>query len=118
MLFDTAFQSLQQNPSITLGRMSRKLLISRRTIQKAIALQTGRGFRELREEILVAKAKSLFVSEPTLAIKAISFALGYKSQRSFARAVRRATGISPEELRFVVGEKRLGQHEMPIAAKT
>ncbi len=76
MLFDNAFQSLQQNPT----------------------------------------AKSLLVSEPTLPIKAISFALGYKSQRSFARAVRRATGISPEELRSAVVE-RLRQEEMSRAPK-
>lgn len=116
-LLHDAVESLRQNPSLGLQGLSQKLRVSTRTIQKAINLQTGRSFRDLREEIVVTKAKSLLVSEPALAIKALSFALGYKSPRSFARAVRRVTGISPEELRSAIVEERTRREEMSKTAK-
>jgi len=37
--------------------------------------------------------------QPEWAIKQVSFEVGYKSARSFARAIKRASGLSPEELR-------------------
>jgi AraC-like DNA-binding protein len=60
---------------------------------------TGKTFSNLRQAILMAKVKELFVSQPQLAIKEVSFSVGYRSARSFARAVRRACGFSPEAFR-------------------
>jgi AraC-like DNA-binding protein len=99
LLFHSIAVCLKQNPAISLGTLSKELQLSRRTIQKAIAVGSGKNFRSLREEFLLARVKSLFLSEPTSGIKAISFTIGYESPRSFARAIRRACGFSPEELR-------------------
>lgn len=111
LLFRSIARCLQQNPSISLGMLSQELQLSRRTIQKTIAEESGKSFRDLREEFLMNRVKSLFLSEPTLAIKAISFAIGYESPRSFARAIRRACGFSPEELRSLTAGEMLGGQE-------
>lgn len=97
--------------------LSQELRLSRRTIQKTVVVACGKNFRDLREEVLIARVKNLFVSEPTLAIKAISFSLGYESPRSFARAIRRACGFSPEELRSAVAEEFLSRHEVGARGK-
>ena len=99
ILFQTVSECLHRSPCISLGHLSRELGISRRTIQKSINTATGKSFRDLREEILVSRVRGFFISRPTLAIKELSFDVGYKSARSFARAIKRACGICPEELR-------------------
>jgi hypothetical protein len=45
------------------------LQLSRRPIQKTVVVAIGKSFRDLREVLLVARVKNLFISEPTLAIK-------------------------------------------------
>ncbi len=96
LLFEEISICLHESPSKTLLDISKNLRVSRRT---------GGTFRGLREEILLTNVRSLFVSQPTLAIKELCFAVGFKSATSFARAIKRASGSSPEELRFrVVGE--------------
>lgn len=112
ILFHNISLLLEQNPSISLGVLSREPRVSRRTIQKIINLANGKSFRGVREEIFLTRVKSLFISEPSLAIKALSFSVGYESPRSFGRAVRRACGFSPEELRSLVAEEVLGMREI------
>jgi AraC-like DNA-binding protein len=109
ILLHNISRCLQQNPSISLAALCRELQLSRRTIQKAVVVASGKTFRDLREEALIARVKNLFISEPSLAIKAISFSLGYESPRSFARAIRRACGFSPQELRAVAAEEFLSR---------
>jgi len=111
MLFHNVSLCLQQKPSISLENLSRELQVSRRTIQKTIVFASGKTFRDLREEILVARAKALFISKPNLPIKALSFSVGYESPRSFARAIRRACGCSPEQLRSVASQELLSRDE-------
>jgi AraC-like DNA-binding protein len=96
---------LHRHPSCSLAALSRELGVSPRTIQQAVNTVTGKGFRNLRGEILVATVKGLLISGPTLAIKELSFQVGYRSPRSFARAIRHASGVSPQELRSSIAEK-------------
>jgi AraC-like DNA-binding protein len=99
LLFETISLHLHRNPSTSLGDLSGQLRVSRRTIQTVIIVKTGKGFTNLRKEMLLAKVRNLFMSQPAWAIKEVSFAVGYRSARSFARAIKRACGSSPEELR-------------------
>ena len=99
LLFESISLQLHRNPCASLGDLSGKLRVSRRTLQKVITVKTGKGFSDLREELLLAKVRNLFISQPAWAIKEVSFAVGYRSARSFARAIKRACGSSPEELR-------------------
>ena len=98
-LFDAVSLRLTRTPSRLLGEFSRELRVSRRTIERAVIVASGKTFRKLREEILVERVRSTFTTDPTRGIKELASRLGYKSPRSFARAIRRACGSSPEELR-------------------
>ena len=107
LLFQGISHSLSQSPSISLVGLSRELQVSPRTIEMAVATMTGKTFRDVREEILMATVRCLFVSNSALAVKELSQRVGYKSASSFARAIRRACGLCPEELRF-----RMAREEM------
>ncbi len=99
LLLNAVFHQLSRAPSCQLGDLSRELCVSRRTIEIAVSITTGKTFRDVREEMLVERVKSLLESRPTRAIKEVSFDLGYKSPRSFSRAIKRACGCSPAQLR-------------------
>ena len=99
LLLNAVLHQLSRAPSCPLGDLSRELCVSRRTIEIAVSITTGKTFRDVREKMLVERVKSLLESRPTRAIKEVSFDLGYKSPRSFARAIKRACGSSPAQLR-------------------
>ena len=111
VLFEQISACLKENPRTTLEELSQGLQVSKRTIKKTVRLWTGGNFRHYREEVLMEKVKGFFAHQPGAAIKVLSIDLGFKSPSSFARAVRRASGACPGELRtFVAGE-------MPAAEK-
>jgi AraC-like DNA-binding protein len=99
LLFDRIILALQGNPRCSLEGLSRELHVSCRTIQNAVNEITGKKFRDLREELLLVRIKNLLVSAPNATIREVSLQAGYSSSRSFARAVRRASGVSPKQLR-------------------
>src|SRR6266568_4380352 len=107
VLFNRITLTLQGNPCCSLGELSRELRVSRRTIQNAVDAITGRKFRDLRDELLVVKIKSLLGSAPNITISQVSLEAGFKSPRSFARAVRRASGVSPQQLRTLIAHELL-----------
>jgi AraC-like DNA-binding protein len=98
-LIDTVLRRLNGAPSTPLTDLTRELRVSRRTLQYAVRMSTGKTFRELRDELRVERVKTALESHPTRAIKALSSELGYKSPRSFARAIKRACGSPPAKLR-------------------
>ena len=105
LLFEQISESLKGNPRKTLEELSQTLHVSKRTIKKTVRLATGGNFRRYRENVLMERVKGFFAVQPGVAIKVLSIDLGFKSPSSFARAVRRASGSCPGELRtFVAGE--------------
>ena len=98
-LFGQVFSLLVQNPHTTLSSISRALDVERHTIERAVRLSTGRPFRQLRREILFSATSKHLQGEPGESIKEISFALGFRSPRAFARFVRHSSGLSPSEFR-------------------
>ena len=91
--------SLQRKPNTSLRELSRELHVSRRTIQNAVISVAGKKFRDLQEETLLARVQSILMTRPGIAIKELSCDVGYRSPQSFARALRRACGVPPEQLR-------------------
>lgn len=89
---------LEGDPCRSLSDLSEELQVSRRTIQNTVNLVTGKKFRDLREDLLLTKIKKLLESANTT-IRKVSLEAGYKSSRSFARAVRRVCGVTPQQLR-------------------
>lgn len=105
LLFNTIALTLQGSPCCSLSDLSRELQISRHTIQNTVKAVTGKKFRDLREELLLARVKKLLVSGPGTTIKRVALEVGYRSTRSFSRAVRRACGASPTQLRTRITKK-------------
>lgn len=105
ILFTHIFATLERSPRLSLEDCSHLLRLSPRSVQQAVHAATGASFRALQERALLAEAERL-TSYPPLSIKEIAFATGYKSARSFSRAVRRSCGISPRELRALLLKER------------
>lgn len=98
-LFDAVSFCLYETPYRLLGDLALQLRVSRRTIENCIYLSAGKTFRDLRQEILLERTKNLLASNPAMSVKELSFAVGFKSASSFSRAIKRACGSCPEELR-------------------
>lgn len=111
ILLDQIAEYLNENPRKTLEELSQSLRVSKRTIKKTVRLATSGKFRSYREGVLMDRIKGFFAVQPGVAIKVLSIDLGFKSPSSFARAVRRASGSCPGELRSVVAG------ELPKAEK-
>ena len=111
ILFEQIAASLTENPRRTLEELSQSLRVSKRTIKKTVRTVTGGTFRSYREGVLMDRVKGFFAVQLGVAIKVLSIDLGFKSPSSFARAVRRASGSCPGELRTVVAG------ELPRAEK-
>ena len=109
LLFERVAIRLQRNPSSSLRKLSRDLRVGRRTIQKAVNVVTGKKFRILKDEFLLKMVKTLLASGPNMTIRKRSLEVGYKTSRSFARAVRRASGFSPQELRLRLERRPLAK---------
>jgi AraC-like DNA-binding protein len=109
LLCEEIFRRVHKNPHGSIGRLSRELGVSRRTIQCVLKTKTGKTFRVVREEILMLNVKQLLLSQPGLAIKEVSFAAGFTSPRSFGRTVKRASGLCPEELRSLLARDYAGK---------
>src|SRR5216110_2547788 len=105
LLYERISSSLHQNPSLSLEELSRELRVSRRTIQNTVIAVTGKKFRDLREELLLARFRSALLAEPAAGIKELSSQIGYGSPRSFARAIRRLCGVSPKQLRALIASE-------------
>lgn len=99
LLFNRIIAALRRNPCCSLRELSRELQVSCRTIQNAIRAVTGKKLRDLREELLLVRIKNLLELTPNATIGKVSLEAGYRSARSFARAVRRTCGVTPQQLR-------------------
>jgi len=112
LLFKRISKRLRESPRSSIRSLALELGISCRTIQLVVSSQAGKSFSALREESLLEMVTQLFTSQPGLAIKEVSFSVGFCSPRSFARAVKRACGLSPEELRSCVAQEPF--HEQTV----
>ena len=107
LLFEQVSLNLNRNPGLSLRKLARQLRISRRTIQNVVSAFAGKRFSDLRDEIMLAKVQNLMLVTPVAAIKELAFESGYRSPRSFARAVRRACGESPQQLRARIAKDQI-----------
>ena len=89
ILFTHISAMVERSPRLSLEDCSHLLRLSPRSVQQAVHAATGASFRALQERALLAEAERL-TSYPPLSIKEIAIATGYKSARSFSRAVRRS----------------------------
>lgn len=98
-IFLQVVRHLEMTPSISLKQLSINLGIERHTIEKAVKSSTGSTFREFRGKILLKLAYGLLTDQSNRTIKEVAFSLGYRSQGSFSRFIRIATGCSAKNLK-------------------
>ena len=116
LLFEMVSAYLNESPCHTLRVVSNELRVSERTIEKAVRSSTGQSFKVLRRQAFLAHITMLFATQPNVPIKEVSFALGFKSCSSFSRAVRRASGLSPQQLRSFPSYCQSAPHPRTAAA--
>ena len=117
LLFAQISIRLDQTPARSLLELSREFQVGPRTIQNAIALMTGTKFSRFKDDVLIARLTRLLLAKPASPIKELWFELGYKSHRTFSRAVRRACGFTPAVLRKRVISD-LSAQKRPLLAST
>lgn len=98
-LYRQAMALIDQKPWMRLGAITACLAVERHTLEKAFRLNTGKSFRAVRHELLCRRAVDLFESRGSASNSEVAFALGYESERAFARFIRGSFGRSPSELR-------------------
>lgn len=96
---DLVVSTLDLNPQSTLQSIADGLAIDRHTITRAIHATTGVSFRQLRQSVVLNRARSLLFDGGTRSIKELSYAAGFGSPRSFQRAIVKTFRVSPSELR-------------------
>jgi len=117
LLFAQICIRLDHTPACSLVGLSREFQVGARTIQNIVTSMTGGvTFSSFKDDILIARLTRLFLARPFSPVKELSFDLGYKCSRTFARAVRRACGVSAAELRKRIVSEAAAQ-KTPSATK-
>ncbi len=98
-LFLQAMALIDEKPWIRLGAVTRSLGVERHTLEKVFRLNTGGSFRAVRHGSLCRRVVQLFGSRGNASNSEVAFALGYESERAFARFIRDSFGWTPSELR-------------------
>lgn len=78
-------------------KIAASLSLGRRTLQRALQGE-GTSFRDIKARAIERRARTL-LRETDLAVATIAQALGYEEPKSFQRAFRRQTGVSPSAYR-------------------
>jgi len=107
---------LSENPSISLKRLSAELRVGPRTIQNIVGNMTSVPLKDLRKAALLRGVRLHFQRQRGLSVKQLSHSMGYLSARSFARAVRRASGVNPSVLLVKGSIEQLKMAALPIMA--
>lgn len=111
---------LEDNPQISIAKLSWELNVDRHTVGKAVKLAAGVSFRIWQRGLLFHQACALLEEIPDVRIQVISSGLGYSSLAAFRKFVSRNCSLSPTALRVVLrgGGQVLavGESEYPAAA--
>jgi AraC-like DNA-binding protein len=77
------------------------------TLSRQFKQQLGRSYREIRRELLLAKADLLLAQSPSLRISEVAYRLGFDDPLYFSRLFRRHRGCSPRAARRTKSSHRL-----------
>jgi len=90
---------LAESPQITLVGLCRELQIDRHTLAQALSESTGQTFRQLKNQLVTEAVEIALAHGVSKSIKQAASEVGYQSASSFAKKIRRATGMTPVALR-------------------
>ena len=99
LLLEEVQDALSSRQRIPISEIARQLKVERHTIERAVRKGTGRTFRQLQLEMLLAEAFRLLAAEPARSVKEVSVLLGCGSPRAFSRFMKHNCGRSPTEAR-------------------
>lgn len=86
------------DPALNLGGLSRSVGISEAHLGRVFRKSTGLPFRQYLRNLRIDRAAALLLSSNDR-VKAIAFAVGYRSQAHFGRDFRACFGRSPQSFR-------------------
>jgi AraC-like DNA-binding protein len=94
---------LQSKPHVSLVALTKRLTVERHTIEKAIRDQRKVSFRQYRTEKMLEKTFRIMSERRGSSIKQIAVALDFTTAATFTRFVKRASGMTPTDLRRKTG---------------
>lgn len=107
LLYHDLLARVRLAPSAPLRRLALEMGVTRRTLQAVVSRCAGGSFGRLRRTELRPVVAALMLERPGLSIKEISSLLGFRTPRAFTRALTRACGQTPSDLRrTLLGERR------------
>lgn len=83
---------------LTMEALAKQVGISARTLRRYSRRELGMGWGDFTQAARMIAAQE-HLSDPTLSITDVAFAVGFESLAAFSRAFRRFTGASPREFR-------------------
>lgn len=93
--------------SLTAGNIAKLLGVESWTLRRALK-EEGTSFRELRNRFIARKA-CLLVADTNLPVEKIGDQLGYREPKSFRRAFKSWTGVSPSDFRKSTNAQRTSE---------
>ena len=103
--FVAAERHLQRTPLARLAAVAKGCGVSAATLSRAVRGETGLSYRLWQQSHIQTKAEALLRQVPSRSVKEISAELGFASQQSFARWLRRQCGIAPVSYRLLAGDR-------------
>ena len=107
---DLVQTAVQARPQLTLRLIATQLGVERHTITAAIRATRGESFREFKNAAIARRAHELLCMDGTRSIKEISYDMGFRSPRSFERAILKNFQMTPRQIR--------SSHCSPLAKKS
>lgn len=89
----------QYGDELLLDDIAHRIASSRRQVQRAFVETTGKTYRETLTAVRMREAARLLHEQRSTRIHDAARAVGYREPAQFAKAFRRAHGVSPSEYR-------------------
>ena len=95
-------EQLYKNCELNLELLAQRLNVNRETVSKAINRSTGKHFAHFLNEYRVKDAVKMMARTKyqNIGLDDIYFQVGFNSRRTFTRAFKQHTGMSPSEFRY------------------
>lgn len=91
------------DPNLSLGSIASEFGVTEQYLSQFFKKQTGQNFSAYLEKVRIDYACTLLKND-ALSIKAISYKVGYNSDKTFRRAFKRVKGVSPTSFRRDLAE--------------
>ncbi len=99
LLFSQVDRLLSTKPRMTLLRVAEELNVGTHTLSRSVRQFTGKSFCEYQKAKILERTCCLIATDAALLEKQIAAQIGYSSPDSFARFIKRTTGVCMREFR-------------------